>query len=57
MRQNLLVQITLFNEETGEVLKSAVHTYTGSYHWEVREMFSKLGEQLADAVDPDGRDG
>ena len=57
MRPSVLVQITLFSEETGEVVKSTVHTYTGSYHWEVTRMFEKIGEEVANAVDPDSGGG
>jgi len=48
----LLVQITVYDEDTGAVSEQIVETYTGSYGYEVVSMFEKLGERLAPKADP-----
>lgn len=48
----LLIEITFFNEETGEIEKKLLKHYEGSYGYEVRGLFEKLGEQIAKMVDP-----
>jgi len=57
MRPKAIVQVTLFNDETGVVEKSIVQEVSGggAYHWEVRQQFARLGDVIADLVDPDGK--
>ena len=56
MSEAILVQITVFQddgtESTNAVVSQHVHTYTGSYGYEVEQMFEKLGERYAKIVDP-----
>lgn len=48
----LLVELTIFDDETGEIEKRIVKTYQGSYGYEVRRFFDRLGEQFAKLIDP-----
>ena len=48
----LLIEVTAYDEDTGEVFSRHVETYTGSYHYEVAAMFDKLGEKFAPVADP-----
>ena len=57
MRPRAIVQVTLFDRETGVVEKSIIQEVSGggAYHWEVRQQFERLGATVADMVDPDGK--
>lgn len=48
----LLIEITVYEEDTGEVTSRHVETYTGSYGYEVKNMFDRLGEKFAPIADP-----
>jgi hypothetical protein len=48
----LLVEITIFDDETGEVETRAIKTYQGNYGYEVRNFFERLGERFAKLIDP-----
>jgi len=48
----LLIEVTVYDEETGEVFSRHVETYTGSYHYEVTGMFDRLGAKFAPIADP-----
>ena len=56
MIKAILVQITVFEgddtDRTNAVVAQHVHTYTGSYGYEVEQMFQKFGERYAKIVDP-----
>ena len=57
MRPRAIVQVMIFDSETGVVEKSIVQEVSGggAYHWEVKQQFERLGAIVADMVDPDGR--
>lgn len=50
--RTLLVEVTLFDEDTGEVEMKVIKTYQGSYGYEARGFFERLGEQFAKLMDP-----
>lgn len=52
MRTALLIQITLYDEETRCVKEQLIETYTGQYGWEVENLFYRLGELVSKKVDP-----
>ena len=56
MSKAILVQITVFEgddtDSSNRVLEQFVHTYDGSYGFEVESMFEKLGRQMGRTVDP-----
>ena len=56
MSKAILVQVTVYEDDdtdrTNQVVAQFVHTYNGSYAYEVETMFSKLGEKLAKIIDP-----
>jgi hypothetical protein len=52
VRKALLIQITIYDEVTGAVAEQQMHVYDGSYGYEVRDIFYRLGEQVAPKVDP-----
>lgn len=54
MTPKVLVQVTLLNEE-GDISKTIIRAYGGTYYWEIERMFDELGAQVATIVDPTGR--
>jgi len=48
----ILIDITVYDDETGEVFNRHVETYTGSYGYEVESMFDRLGRKFAPIADP-----
>lgn len=48
----ILIQVTVFDEETGAAELTVVKTYEGSYGYEVRRMFERLGEKFSRLIDP-----
>ena len=52
MSKQLLIEVTVYDEETGEVFSRHVETYTGSYGYEVENMFDRLGQKFAPIADP-----
>lgn len=48
----LLIEVMVYDEDTGEVFSRYVETYTGSYHYEVTAMFDRLGAKFGPVADP-----
>lgn len=48
----IYVHIIVADEDTGEVKSQFVDRYTGGLGWEVKKMFSQLGDKLAVVADP-----
>jgi hypothetical protein len=48
----LLIEVTVYDDATGEVFSRHVETYTGSYGYEVTSMFDKIGAKFAPVADP-----
>ena len=48
----LLVEVTIFDEETGEIERKIIKNYQGHYGYEVFTLFEQLGEQFARRIDP-----
>ena len=48
----LLIQVTVFDPKTHEVLTQAVEHYDGSYGFEVEQTFDELGKRFAKVIDP-----
>ena len=51
-RKALLVQVTVFDEDTGDIEQTIVKTYEGNYGYEIRSFFERLGERFSKLLDP-----
>jgi len=49
---SVLIEITIFDEVTDEVISKILRTYDGSYGYEVERTFEQLGEKVAKIIDP-----
>lgn len=49
---SLLIQVTIYNEESGEVSAQFVKTYESNYGYEVERIFDDLGDKFSVIVDP-----
>lgn len=53
MSKSLVIQVTVYDDETGSVEQTIVRHSGSQYHWEVTSAFGQLGEKVADVIDPD----
>lgn len=49
---SILIQVTIFDEDTGAIEQQIVQTHSGSYGYEVAQTFEKLGEKVATILCP-----
>lgn len=49
----VLIQVTIYDEDTHAVQEQFVEQYGGSYGWEIERVFSNLGEKIAKKIDPE----
>lgn len=56
MAKALLIQVTVYDDETREVGQQFVRHYEGSYGYEVEKVFDVLGQKVAKVIDPDYED-
>jgi len=52
MAKSLILEVTIFDNETGEVLKKIIKSCETSYGYDVERLFSRIGEEMATVVDP-----
>ncbi len=52
MSKDVLIEVTIYDDESGEVSERLVVNYSGEYGWEITQAFEKLGERIASKVDP-----
>ena len=52
MSKALLIQVTIFNQDTNEVVEQKVVHYDGSYAFEVEQIFDDIGTSVANIIDP-----
>jgi len=48
----ILIEVTTYDDTSGEVLSKRIITNIGSYGYEIESAFSDLGEEIARHVDP-----
>ena len=53
----IIVQVTVYNKETGVVEQQVVNVYDGSYGYEVERMFERLGESFGKVIEPHHYEG
>lgn len=47
----MLVEVKIYDDDTGEVEKSYIEIYTGNLGWEVEHIFNKVGFKFAKIMD------
>ncbi len=52
MSKDVLIQITIYDDETGDVVKQIVENYSGEYAFEIVRFFEIVGEKVAKMIDP-----
>ena len=51
MAKDVLIQVTIYDDETGAVYEQYVENYSGEYGYEVARTFDQLGQKIAKKID------
>mgnify|MGYP001608882793 CR=1 FL=1 len=52
MSKDVLIEVTIYDDESGEVSDRVIVNYRGEYGFEITRTFEQLGERIARKVDP-----
>lgn len=52
MAKDVLIQVTIYDDETGAVYEQYIDNYSGEYGYEVARIFDHLGQKIAKKIDP-----
>ena len=53
MAKDVLIQVTIYDDETGAVVEQMVVNYSGELHWEITRTFEEVGAKVARRVHPE----